>query len=78
MTDVAGDEEEGEVVYNRMHFFSTTRHQLQKRKRDKSEADAVCNAEGERHHQHRKERRDRFRDVFPINLTDIPEHQPDR
>ena len=26
IADVAGDEEEGEVVYDRMNFFPTTRH----------------------------------------------------
>ena len=58
-----------------MHLSSLTAHQFQERMGDKPKRDSLHDAEGERHHQQRQKCRDGFRDIVPIDVDDVFEHQ---
>src|SRR5688572_12647080 len=65
---VAHEEEHGEDVEQRMHDARATACRLEQHVRDEAERDAFGNADGERHHHDRQERRDRFGWIRPVDM----------
>ena len=57
-----------------MYLIPFASYQLQEGIGDKTKGKSFCDAEGERHHQQHQERRNRLRNVVPINVDNIFEH----
>lgn len=58
-----------------MHLSPLAAYQFQEGVGDEAKRNPFGNAEGKRHHQQRQKGRDGLRNVVPINVDDIFEHQ---